>query len=336
MNYEELEAFSAMKNSGSRTNYFEMLSNFIYKMPGLVETLCVPTNKEEQDAFLDKIEELQKGLIEIGSPALLFETERVEVIAKSGDKERLEEAIVVLNKKIEGLCEKVRVAEMNRAQMDNTPRQVIEEEGIDQQNKYEAPIRVEALEKLSLLIENFEIDGAYGILKNIRSFRYTDPIDLALFTIYNDFRKFDYDDALSTTKELIAMVEKNQNSQRVNAKKKILAVDDVPDVLNTVKLVLTSHYSVYGVTNYMSALKFLTTNHADLILLDIEMPEMDGFALLNIIRKMELYKNTPVIFLTGNASVENIKKSLDTGGNDFIKKPVNVDILLEKIRKYID
>ena len=117
--------------------------------------------------------------------------------------------------------------------------------------------------------------------------------------------------------------------------KRILAIDDVPDVLSTIKAVLQDSYTVFGVTNGMSAMKFLANNTADLILLDIEMPDMDGFTLLRIIRQMENYKKTPVVFLTGNASVEYIRTAIENGGNDFVKKPFEVHVLKEKIRKLI-
>ncbi len=106
-------------------------------------------------------------------------------------------------------------------------------------------------------------------------------------------------------------------------------VKAVPDVLSTVKAVLRNTYAVYGLINHMAALKFLTSNSADLILLDIEMPDMNGFALLGIIRKIRAYESMPVIFLTGNASVENIKKAHSAGSNDFAPKPLEAKVLLK-------
>lgn len=78
------------------------------------------------------------------------------------------------------------------------------------------------------------------------------------------------------------MLRKIAENSDHDSMKKILAIDDVPDVLTTVKSVLSKRYTVYGVTNHKAALKFLTSNQADLILLDIEMPDMDGFAMQKI------------------------------------------------------
>jgi CheY-like chemotaxis protein len=74
----------------------------------------------------------------------------------------------------------------------------------------------------------------------------------------------------------------------------------------------------------------------DLILLDIEMPEMDGFELARRIRADSKYADTPILFLTGNASRENIEKGISIGISDFIVKPSNHVNLLVKARKYMD
>ncbi len=118
-------------------------------------------------------------------------------------------------------------------------------------------------------------------------------------------------------------------------RKKILAVDDMPDILLTVKSILKIKYEVLAVTNHMAALQVLAHKDPDLILLDIEMPGKDGFDILRLIRKIRGYENTPVIFLTSNVTRDNIRRSQAMGGSDFIKKPIDSQILLSKISKYL-
>jgi len=120
-----------------------------------------------------------------------------------------------------------------------------------------------------------------------------------------------------------------------NAKKTIIAVDDMPDILKTLKVGLQKSYNVIGIVNQLDAIKCLSTYKVDLILLDIEMPDMDGFTLLDIIRKLSGYDETPIIFLTGNSSAEYVKQAMSRGANDFITKPIDLNVISDKISKYL-
>lgn len=76
-----------------------------------------------------------------------------------------------------------------------------------------------------------------------------------------------------------------------------------------------------GVDNPSEAVKLLSENNFDLIFLDVDMPEMNGFELCAKIRKMPQYKKTPVLFVTGLSDFESRTNSTMAGGNDFIAKP---------------
>ena len=86
-------------------------------------------------------------------------------------------------------------------------------------------------------------------------------------------------------------------------------------------------------------LKFMETNSPDLVLLDILMPEMDGFECFHALRQMEEEKGrraTPVIFLTGDVDYKNERRGLKDGASDFIRKPFDKDILLSRIINTIE
>jgi CheY-like chemotaxis protein len=117
-------------------------------------------------------------------------------------------------------------------------------------------------------------------------------------------------------------------------KKIILAVDDTPFFLATLKkIVQDTEYKLICVTSGSDALKFLAKHHPDLLLLDIEMPEMNGYELAAKIR--EKRERAPIVFLTGNAKKENVVKAVEAGAADFIVKPVNKASVLAKIERYI-
>jgi CheY-like chemotaxis protein len=73
----------------------------------------------------------------------------------------------------------------------------------------------------------------------------------------------------------------------------------------------------------------------DVILLDILMPEMDGYEVLSRLKSDEETRNIPVIFVTGLINPEDEKKGLEMGAADYINKPFNADTVREKIRNQI-
>jgi CheY-like chemotaxis protein len=83
----------------------------------------------------------------------------------------------------------------------------------------------------------------------------------------------------------------------------------------------------------MSALKFLQNHRPDLFILDIDMPGMDGYELARKIR--EANQNAPILFLTGNAKKEYVFEAIRVGASDFILKPIDREIVLKRIGKFI-
>ena len=116
----------------------------------------------------------------------------------------------------------------------------------------------------------------------------------------------------------------------------ILTVDDRPEILSGICNMLKDRYKVYGVTSGEAALRFLDNKKADLILLDIDMPGMDGFEFSASIRTCAKHANTPIIFLTGSSSREHVVNAMCAGGNDYIVKPAKRALLLAKIEGCLD
>ena len=118
-------------------------------------------------------------------------------------------------------------------------------------------------------------------------------------------------------------------------RQRILAVDDVPSMLRAVHYALRDKYKVYMLSRPEEVKDFLRTKTPDLILLDYEMPGLDGFDLIPIIREFPEHKETPIIFLTSKGTVDHLSAAMYFGAADFIVKPFNTKILKEKIAKYI-
>jgi CheY-like chemotaxis protein len=111
--------------------------------------------------------------------------------------------------------------------------------------------------------------------------------------------------------------------------KKILIVDDDEMVLMALdELLKPEGYQVRAVSSGREALKRLDEEQYDLLMLDIIMPEMDGFELCRRIREKEDYKETPVVFLTAKSRAQDKKDGLEAGANLFLSKPISPEKLL--------
>ncbi len=114
--------------------------------------------------------------------------------------------------------------------------------------------------------------------------------------------------------------------------KKILLVDDEVDILEFLKYNLEQdNFEVLVSTNGKDALKQISQN-PDLIVLDIMMPEMDGFELYQQIKKNKVYQDIPIIFLTAKSGETDEIKGLDLGASDYIQKPISPKKLIARIK----
>lgn len=113
--------------------------------------------------------------------------------------------------------------------------------------------------------------------------------------------------------------------------KHILIVDDNKTNLITAKAVLSEFYKVTAVTMGAQALKFLENNTCDMVLLDIDMPEMDGFEVLKNIKDKHMENEPPVLFLTGNMDADTLSRCVDEGGMDVLEKPLVKSVILNRI-----
>lgn len=116
---------------------------------------------------------------------------------------------------------------------------------------------------------------------------------------------------------------------------KILVVDDSPSILATIENALKDEYEIVAVTSGLKALKFLDINKADLVLLDIEMPLMNGLQTLNKIREKAHLKNLKVAFLTSRKDEQTVVEGFKLGISDYITKPIDKDVVRKRIRKIL-
>jgi CheY-like chemotaxis protein len=133
------------------------------------------------------------------------------------------------------------------------------------------------------------------------------------------------------------MLENVYKSDAPLTGKRVMIVDDDVRNLYAITGVLETHrMDVYVAKNGRGAIDLLEqTPEADLVLMDIMMPEMDGYDTIRAIRRNAKFRNLPIIALTAKAMKGDREKCLEAGASDYISKPVNVEQLLALMRVWL-
>jgi diguanylate cyclase (GGDEF)-like protein len=116
------------------------------------------------------------------------------------------------------------------------------------------------------------------------------------------------------------------------AKNTILIIDDSPSNIQSLASILKEDYKLKVATSGVRALKILEEEEIDLILLDIMMPQMNGFEVLEKLQSNPKTEYIPVVFVTGNDSAEDEEKGLEAGAVDYIKKPIRPAIVKARVK----
>lgn len=116
----------------------------------------------------------------------------------------------------------------------------------------------------------------------------------------------------------------------------ILYVEDNPDNRNLIRRVLNAEgYAVVEASHAEHAIRKLENESIDLILMDINMPDVDGYTLTARIRKMEKYARIPIVAVTANVMRGDREKSLEAGCDGYIQKPIDIDTLAQQIERFL-
>ena len=121
----------------------------------------------------------------------------------------------------------------------------------------------------------------------------------------------------------------------MNAKPIVLAIDDSPENLVLMSTLLKDRYKVKVANSGARGLELAQTANPDIILLDIMMPDMDGYAVCERLKHDPATAHIPVIFLTARADTEDEKHGLEVGAVDYITKPISPPIFLMRIQNHL-
>ena len=118
--------------------------------------------------------------------------------------------------------------------------------------------------------------------------------------------------------------------------KKILIVDDEPNIVMSLEYTFKkNNYEVFIARDGQEALDILKTNFQDVIILDIMMPMVDGFATLEQIRKDDNLKHTKVLFLSAKNKASDIEKGMALGADAYMTKPFTIKKIVEQISELL-
>lgn len=120
-------------------------------------------------------------------------------------------------------------------------------------------------------------------------------------------------------------------------KKVILVADDSPTIRKFVSIALkVKGYEIIQVADGMQALEKLPSEKIDLVITDLNMPNVDGFELIDSIRKNSDYKEIPIIILSSLSGSEEIERGIQCGANSYMLKPFDSKRVLYEVSKYLN
>ena len=116
----------------------------------------------------------------------------------------------------------------------------------------------------------------------------------------------------------------------------IACVDDSPLICQTMQKILTAaNYQFIGVNDPLRAIALLLARKPSLIFLDLVMPNANGYEICGQLRKLSVFKQTPIVILTGNDGIVDRVRAKIVGSTDFLAKPVDADTVLQTIQKHL-
>lgn len=118
--------------------------------------------------------------------------------------------------------------------------------------------------------------------------------------------------------------------------KKVLIVDDEQDIVESVKFMLeASDYTCYSAYNGEDGLRLAKEIMPDLIILDVMMPKLNGYKISRLLKFDSKYKNIPILMVTARTQEEDKLIGEETGADEYITKPFEMETLVQKVNKYL-
>ena len=305
--------------------FTERVNAFIDRLPVLANAIETYWEVQDRETFAQTLSHLAGLLAKIYAKSLALEAK--ELIRKSDNPKKWD----YVQQVFKPFINEVSALSVALQQVQNVDRATVRLEQSKEVEKF--VITSKNVTALSSLLESGFMDSAKTLLQELTEYH----TDIALFPELLDLlEQGDITEVSRQTDALIAEFNiRLTELVGIDLDKSVMSVDDMPEILSFVTGAIKNHYKVIAVPSGATALKALEVRKPDLFILDIDMPEMDGFELATRIRSMSKHAKTPIIFLTGNTSRDYIAKAMAVGADDFLVKPVSHGQLLAKVGSYL-
>lgn len=132
-------------------------------------------------------------------------------------------------------------------------------------------------------------------------------------------------------------VPKTPATPAASSKPLVACIDDSPLVCQTMQtLLVAAGYEFVGVEDALRAIAVLLARKPDAIFLDLVMPNTNGYEICSKLRKLDCFRNTPIVILTGNDGIVDRVRAKLVGASDFLSKPIDAGTVLSVLRKYLE
>lgn len=288
---------------------YSSIERLVDTIPREIEVLRGKLFACEHDAFVSSLALLRELLVQCRTDYLLADC---DFLIKHCQLKKFAICEAVLEKMISALME-FSIRFQTAQYEDSTPSRNMQKFSV-------------LLTHLSGFLKDFDEGNSLDALEQAKRIGFGD--DLA--EIREHVEKFDFitaDKILSQIRQ--ASFPQDRDTTTTIRKPMVLAIDDSPTILTSLKAILSEKYQFFAVTSGHAALKFLETKMPSIFIIDIEMPEMSGYELAAIIKEMGRIHT--VVFLTGNATRDYVMKALQVGVTHFLAKPCSSESLLAKL-----
>jgi putative two-component system response regulator len=192
-------------------------------------------------------------------------------------------------------------------------------------------IQIHAVKSTSLTIGSAEISGMAKELEHA-----VKNEDYSFVHGHHDNFIKKYKRLLSDIESVLkGPVPQEEDVETVESQPLILIVDDSEMNLKVASKILKDSFQTECALSAAQAIAFLNRKIPDLILLDLHMPDMNGFEMMQYLQTVDAYKEIPIIFLTADEDSDAEVKGLKEGAQDFIKKPFVADIMIQRIKRVL-
>ncbi|MBU2600420.1 response regulator [bacterium] len=117
--------------------------------------------------------------------------------------------------------------------------------------------------------------------------------------------------------------------------KKILIVEDDPDIIDILKVTLEGKYKILEACNGIKAVNMVYEQNPDLVILDINLPEMNGYQVCRLLKEDKNYQSLPVLILTSKSQKRDRFWGMEAGADKYITKPFNPEEVLDCIEELL-